>query len=316
MNSFSAGVVTSLDRIWGKRPETGGARGSRGAARFRRLRLILEVSAIAVLASGAAARATDISTCGTIISKPGFYQVTQNLSASSGDCIDVNAPHAIIFLNGHQISGGGSGVGLKFSARANHSFVEGGNANISGFAIGVENDAPFVHGDNFNANGNATGGLLVSGAQNSTFSNFQASSNGSYGVRFLATSSAVAESAQASGNGNYGIWLDGASGVRIDNFDTEQNASAGVYVGCSSSGPGSACSGAKHNNIANQIYDGFADGNGPYGVAIDANAAGNIVTAVESMNNRSADMIDFGKCGTSSWFGNAFASATPNGCIN
>jgi len=27
-------------------------------------------------------------------------------------------------------------------------------------------------------------------------------------------------------------------------------------------------------------------------------------------------MIDFGKCGTSSWFGNAFASATPNGCIN
>jgi hypothetical protein len=316
MNLNSTGVVTSLDDIWGKRPETGGARGSRGAARFRRLRLILEMSAVAVLASGAAAMATDISACGTTISKPGFYQVIQNLSASSGDCIDVNTSHAIVFLNGYQISGGGTGVGIRFTSRANHSFVEGGNANLSGFAIGVEDDAPFVHGDNFNADSNGTGGLLLNGAQSSTFSNFQASNNGSYGVRFLMASSAVAESAQASNNGSYGIWLDGASGVRIDNFDTEQNASAGVYVGCSSSGPGGACSGAKHLNSADQIYDGFADGNGPYGVAIDANATDNIVTAVESMNNKSADLIDFGKCGTSSWFGNAFASATPNGCIN
>jgi hypothetical protein len=317
MNLFrAAAVATALDKIWGKRPETGGARGSRGAARFRRLRLILEVSAIALLAGSAAAMATDISACGSTVTKPGFYEVTQDLTASSGDCIDVNAPHAILFLNGHQISGSGSGIGIHFTSRANHSFVEGGNANISGFGIGVEDDAPFVHGDNFNADGNGTGGLLVNGAQNSTFSNFQASNNATYGVRFLMASSAVAESAQASNNGNYGIWLDGASGVRIDNFDTEQNASAGVYVGCSSSGPGSTCSGAKHNNIANQIYDGFADGNGPYGVAIDANATDNIVTAVESMNNKSADLIDFGKCGTSSWFGNAFASATPNGCIN
>ena len=315
-NLTSESMLRSQNDIWGKRPETGGAQGLRGAARFRRLRLILEMSAIAVFAGTASAMATDISACGTIISRPGFYQVTQDLTAGSGDCIDINAPRAIVFLNGHHLAGGGTGSGLKFSPHANHSFVEGGNANISGFAIGVEDDAPFVHGDNFNANGNGTGGLLISGAQNSTFSNFQTSNNGSYGVRFLMASSAVAESAQASNNGSYGIWLDGAAGVRIDNFDAEQNASAGVYVGCSSSGPGGSCSGAKHLNTADQIYDGFADGNGPYGVAIDANATGNIVTAVESMNNKSADMIDFGKCGTSSWFGNAFASATPNGCIN
>src|SRR5579862_8879502 len=156
MNSFSAGVFTSLEKIWGGRPETGDARGARGAARFRRLRLILEVSAVAVLTSAAITMAADISSCGTTISKPGFYEVTQDLTASSGDCIDVKAARAIVFLNGHQISGSGAGVGLHFTNRANHSFVEGGNANISGFAIGVEDDAAFVHGDNFNADSNGT----------------------------------------------------------------------------------------------------------------------------------------------------------------
>ncbi|HLI81727.1 MAG TPA: right-handed parallel beta-helix repeat-containing protein [Candidatus Binataceae bacterium] len=269
-----------------------------------------------MVAGAGAAMAADINTCGTTISKPGFYQVTQDLTASSGDCIDVNAAKAIIFLNGHQLSGNGSGVGIRFSPRAARSFLEGGNATISGFAVGVEDDASYVHGDNFNVNGNVTGGLLVNSAQSSTFSNFQASSNGSYGAHFIMGSGSVAESAQASSNGNYGIWLDGARSVRIDNFDTEQNASAGVYLGCGSNGPGGSCSGAKRVNSANEIYDGFADGNGPYGIAIDANASANIVTSVESMNNKSADMLDLGKCGSSSWFGNAFASANPSGCIN
>ena len=67
---------------------------------------------------------------------------------------------------------------------------------------------------------------------------------------------------------------------------------------------------------ANQVYDGFADGNGPYGIAIDTSATGNLVTSVEAMNNQSADMIDLGKCGSSAWFGNQFANATPSGCIN
>ena len=106
--------------------------------------------------------AADISACGTTISKPGFYQVTQDLTASGGDCINVNAARTIVFLNGHNLTGAGSGIGVRFSSRAKSSFLEGGNATISGFAIGVEDDASYVHGDNFNANGNTTGGLLVS----------------------------------------------------------------------------------------------------------------------------------------------------------
>jgi hypothetical protein len=262
------------------------------------------------------ALAADISACGAGISKPGFYQVTQNLTASSGDCIDVNVADTIINLNGHSVTGGGSGVGIRFESRAKNSFLEGANATISGFAIGVADYSSSVHGDNFNANGNSTGGILVDGAQSSYFSNFQASNNGSYGVQFLAGSNNVAESAQASSNGSYGIWLNGAAGTRIDNFDTEHNTLAGVYIGCASNGPGTACSGAKRVASSNQIYDGFADGNGPYGIAIDASAGANIVTSVEAMNNGTDDMLDLNKCGASSWFGNQFTSASPSGCIN
>jgi hypothetical protein len=272
------------------------------------------LSAIAAVAASSPAMAADINACG-VISRPGFYTVTQNLSAN-GDCIDIDAPKTIVFLGGHNLSGNGSGAGVKFSARAKNSFLEGGNATISGFAIGVEDYASEVRADNFNANNNSTGGVLVSEAQSSNFSNFQASNNGSYGVHLLGGANSVAESAQASSNGGYGIWLDGASGVRIDNFDTEQNALAGVYIGCSLNGPGKSCSGATHVASSNQVYDGFADGNGPYGIAIDANASSNIVTSVEAMNNKAADMLDLSKCGSSSWFGNAFASASPSGCIN
>lgn len=316
MNSMRKDGPTFRGGFWGKKPETGGERGTRGAARIRRLRLLLGLSAIAGFVGAGSAMAADISACGTTLSKPGFYQVTRDLTASGGDCIDVNAARTIVFLGGHHLTGNGSGIGVKFSSRAKGSFLEGGNATISGFAVGVEDGASNVRGDNFNAMGNTTGGVLVSGAQGSTFSNFQASSNGSYGVHFLMGANSVAEGAQASSNGSYGIWLDGAKGVRIDNFDTEQNAMAGVYVGCATNGPGTSCSGGNHLGSANQVYDGFADGNGPYGVAIDANATANLVTSVEAMNNKSSDMLDLSKCGNSSWFGNAFANATPSGCIN
>jgi hypothetical protein len=314
---FTSGLKLMERRgFWGQTPESGDARGTRGAARIRRLRLIFSIGAMTALFATTSAMAADISSCGAALSKAGFYQVTQNLTASSGDCIDVNVADTIIYLNGHGITGSGSGVGIKFESRAKNSFLEGANATISGFAIGVADYASSVHGDNFNANGNGAGGVLVSDAQESYFSNFQASGNGAYGIEFLGGSNDVAESAQADANGSYGIWLDGASGVRIDNFDTEQNKLAGVYIGCASNGPGTACSGAKHVASSNQIYDGFADGNGPYGIAIDASASGNLVTSVEAMSNGTDDMIDLNKCGVSSWFGNQFTSASPSGCIN
>jgi len=324
MESRSGGTK-SVDRdlidtkLWGVRPESGDGRGDgRGDARQGRLRLMLFLGAILSLITAARAMAADITACGTTITQNGFYRVAQNLTATQGDCIDVKAAHTVLFLNGKTITGSGAGVGVKVLSSASHSFIEGANATITSFGIGIEDDASFVRADNFNANSNSTGGVLLSSAKNSTFSNFQASNNGIYGVRFANGANSVAESAMVTGNGAYGFWLDGAKGERIDNFDAEHNAFAGVYIGCSPSGPGNSCPGRHpHFGSSNQVYNGFADGNGPYGVAIDAGASSNLVTSVESMNNKSADMLDkSSNCGSDSWFGNAFANATPTGCIN
>ncbi len=285
-------------------------------AHVSRLGLTLLLGAIAGVFAAGQAFGADITACGATIKTPGFYRVTQNLTATHGDCIDVDAAHTVVFLNGRQLKGSGSGVGVRFFPRAKFSFIEGGNSTLSGFAIGVEDDASNLRGDNFNANSNTNGGVLVNGAKDSTFSNFQASGNGSFGIDFVQGSNNVAEGAQAISNGGYGIWLHGSKDVRIDNFDVEQNGIAGVYVGCSSQGPGNACPGAKHISSANQIYDGFVDGNGPYGVVIDSGATANLITSVESMNNKTSDMLDLGKCGSDSWFGNIFANATPSNCIN
>ena len=70
--------------------------------------------------------------------------MTQDLTAAGGDCIDVSAKRTVLFLNGHKLSGNGSGVGVRFSARAKTSFLEGGNATISGFSIGVEDDTASI----------------------------------------------------------------------------------------------------------------------------------------------------------------------------
>jgi parallel beta-helix repeat protein len=303
--------------FWGVMPEPGGERGdTRGDARIRRLRLMLVALVISLMGSAAPALAADISACGTTISKPGFYRLTQDLSAASGDCIDVSAPHTVLFLNGKKITGSGSGIGVHLLARANHSFIEGGNGAVSGFAVGIEDDAAFLRADNFSADRNASGGVLLSGASNSTVSNFEASHNGSYGVRLIRSNNSVVESAMATGNGAYGFWLDGAKGVRVDNFDVEQNATAGLYIGCAQNGPGSACARGGKAGSSNVIYNGFADGNGPYGIAIDSGSAHNMVTSVESMNNKTADMLDAAaNCGSDSWFGNAFSSASA-ACIN
>src|SRR6202035_1841922 len=107
MHSMSEDGMNFCKGIWGTKPETGSGRDKRGAARIRRLRLLLGLGAIAGFFSAGPAMAADLSACRTTISKPGFYRVTQDLTASGGDCLDVNAPRTIIFLNGHHITGNG-----------------------------------------------------------------------------------------------------------------------------------------------------------------------------------------------------------------
>src|SRR5438445_8985548 len=78
--------------------------------------------------------ATKISSFGYVITAPGTYQVTQDLSGS-GNAITVLASKVSLGLNGHTLSGDGSGDGILVQGQANVSIDSG---TVQSFFYGAE----------------------------------------------------------------------------------------------------------------------------------------------------------------------------------
>jgi hypothetical protein len=73
------------------------------------------VLAVALLVPAApAGAATPVTACGTVLSSPGFYALTQDLNCTGGDYsssgIQVNSSDVNLQLNGHTITGGLFGI--------------------------------------------------------------------------------------------------------------------------------------------------------------------------------------------------------------
>lgn len=89
------------------------------------------------------ATATSITTCGTVITIPGSYAVTQDLTGCPGHGIEIFASDVVLFLNGHTISGGpNSAYGINVGAATNfHGGVARvdieGPGVVQNFAIGI-----------------------------------------------------------------------------------------------------------------------------------------------------------------------------------
>jgi hypothetical protein len=79
---------------------------------------------MALLAVAPAQAATKISSFGYVITAPGAYQVTQDLSGS-GNAITILASNVDVHLGGHSISGDGSGMGIYVQAQSNVSIHHG-----------------------------------------------------------------------------------------------------------------------------------------------------------------------------------------------
>jgi hypothetical protein len=70
---------------------------------------------LAALAGGQAWAAISIASCKFIISAPGNYVVTADLTCNGDDGIDINASNVSVNLNGHlitSVSGVNSGLGI------------------------------------------------------------------------------------------------------------------------------------------------------------------------------------------------------------
>jgi hypothetical protein len=248
---------------------------------------------------------SSISQCGCTITKPGVFTVTAKLSSGqgttgNGDCIDIKAPNAKLFLQGFALTGVGTGAGIRLLSSANGAFVEGtragagtGQSTISGWDIGIEDDASNTIVEDFESNSNATAGVLLNKAHNSNINDFGASSNGVYGA-----------------------WLKASSGNQINCSDTDSNTKIGLYVGCSSDGSlGSTCHGVGPSK-GNRLYDHSSSDNGSVGIAIDVGDTGNFVTDTQAHGNTSEDLSDQNtNCDRNLWILNNFTNANA-GCIH
>jgi hypothetical protein len=162
-----------------------------------------------------------------VISNPGSYRLTGNLtvSSTSADAIDVNASQVTIDLNGFSISGPGSSSVGHGIAEPSSSELEVENGTITGFLFG----------------------LLI--GNNSIVKSVRADSNGS-GIQTGANS--VVQGCTANGNSNAGTanGIRGGVGTVISGNTANGNSGNGIICGngCLISG----------NTIGNNILGIFA----------------------------------------------------------
>ena len=140
----------------------------------------------------------------------------------------------------------------------------------------------------------------------------------------------------ADGNLFVGIWLDGSPANSIMSFEANDNGVAGVYVGCGAGPTDVACPPGRLSSNGNVISGVAVASSGssvetnstasatisplqPFGVAIDLDSLGNLVTLVTAHGNRFFDMEDLNPhCGSNEWLGNSFdpGQTKPAVCIH
>jgi hypothetical protein len=132
--------------------------------------------------SARATAPTPISACGTI-NVPGNYAVTKNLTAS-GDCLTLTVSNVAIDLQGHKITGDGTGDGITDGGN-NIAFIVVANGAITNFDTGIElttfdsQTSDLIL--NVSASGNAADGIDIAGRDNN-LSGVIASLNGGDGI--------------------------------------------------------------------------------------------------------------------------------------
>jgi len=122
----------------------------------------------------------NIKKCETI-SKPGLYQLANDLSFAGPDvCLRITGNKVILDLEGHTLMGSGAGTGIQIMGK--NVFIDGKDANITGFGIGIEDDGDNAVVENFGLQMNTDTGLYVNGANGSTFGGFGTGNNTNHGI--------------------------------------------------------------------------------------------------------------------------------------
>ncbi len=294
---------------------------------FGRLHRLLSLGLIATLIATVASAqppVTSLSGCGKI-SKSGVYNLdTSAINAPAGDCITIATSNVVLNLDGATITGSGSGAGIRVTAKMSNIFIEGRAATISGFGDGIEIDGSKVTVENVGVASDTDAGILLKGATQAALSNLTATNNTHDGIRVEKGSyNIIGGALSITDNGRYGIWLMSTSNNNVGGFFIEDNAMAGIYLGCSSDGPGSAACKTNAVSKSNSIFNGRAQASSPgaqtYGILIDLGNDSNRVTNVSSPSPyEKLDLDDENpSCAHNAWFGHGLIfSSSPADCIH
>jgi parallel beta-helix repeat protein len=230
--------------------------------------------------------------------------IAQGLTAKKG-CIDIKASNVFLLLNGYSIAGDNtkSGIGIHVLPGAKSVFVEGVASEDS-----TANNS-FVDIVNWDV------GILWEGAQG-ILDDVESALNGTAGIVLNRATGNVISDFTLHENAVYGMWLKASSNNQIECGSISSNDNAGLYLGCSPSGPsGKRCKGVGPSN-KNHLYD-MSSTNNAIGIAIDLGNSGNAITDNFTFNNGTADLADKNPaCGNDLWYGNDFdTQASDSGCI-
>jgi hypothetical protein len=281
-------------------------------------------AALAIPAAAFALVPTPITACGKI-TKAGLYELDNTVIASSpaaGDCLVITASNVSLNLNGFDIVGATSSVGIHVMKTATKVFIEGNGSTIQTFGVGIQIDASNALVDNFSVLSNTDAGVLINKAQQADLSNFYATDNRNDGVRIYGGGYNVLQAPVITGNGRFGVWAQSSSHNSIGNFDITNNSLAGIYIGCSQAGPSSLCKSGSPTSNYNSLFSGVAGiSNGgvqQYGVAVDKGDNFNRVVNVRAWQNFELDLLDVNVgCASNFWFAEPIiGQVAPPACIN
>ena len=246
-----------------------------------------------------------INACGPI-SSPGNFVLSRNLTAS-GDCLTLTSSNINVDMNGHSISGDGTGNGIVGNNITNIVINDG---TIKHFDTGIK--LTLSSGDvgdqtiqNMTVSNNTTGGILIDGCCD-TFVNITANSNGGIGLRnndgdstvtnvvtngnggdgmHLLACCYVVEHVTANGNGGAGIFSDDCCSAVNDTIASNNSGDGIDLEGCCSTVVSDVTSGNGNDGV---FFSGCCGDNRGNNIAVNSKANGNGVNGFEFTDLRNS----------------------------
>jgi Right handed beta helix region len=309
-----------------------GAEGNRGWRGVVAALGVLAIVALAVPKADAFPSCPQvIISCGCVINDSAFHTIGADLNGmqgvtGKGDCIDIAHSGATLDgTGGFSIVGGASGVGIRILAGATHVTVQN-ISEVTGWNIGIEDDANFANINAFDANENGKANVFVRSASKSVIDDFDADDATGSCVLLQDASRNAFGDFDASGCSVDGLTLIGSRQNSFTDFSADNNTGNGVTLSAKS-GKNSLVTrwNADSNGVdgvfisdssGDKVADGVAFDNVANGIEIKKHATKNSVNFNTATGNGGTDMLDGNpNCDTDVWSNDCFNTSAPSSCI-